>query len=108
MKTDGFITLFSVFGKSKNRFSISNIVQNETSLCIIMELNKYAEEIPKHLKAGNLTVDHQHRNVTSLMVLLGSIAAILMYFMMFGSRAYLSMSIKNYQRNKKWAVSSIR
>jgi hypothetical protein len=102
------LLLFPVFGKSKIRFSISNIVQNETSLCIITELNKYAEEIPKHLKAGNLTVDHQHRNVTSLMVLLCSIPAILMYFMIFGSRAYLPTSIKNHQRNKKWVVSSIR
>jgi uncharacterized membrane protein len=55
------------------------------------ELKRYAEEIAKHLEEGNLTVDHQHRNATSLMVLLGSMAAILMYFTILGSRAYLAI-----------------
>jgi hypothetical protein len=46
----------------------------------------------KTSERNDLTV--QHRSATSLMVLLGSIAAILMYLMILGSRAYLPMPMK--------------
>lgn len=39
-----------------------------------------------------LTGAQQHLSATSLMVLAGSIAAILMYLVMLGSRAYLAKS----------------
>jgi hypothetical protein len=48
--------------------------------------------IKKTSERNDLTV--QHRGAASLMVLLGSIAAILMYLMILGLRAYLPMPMK--------------
>jgi len=58
-----------------------------------LESNKHDKSI-KTFERNDLTVPHQHRNATSLMVLLGSIPAILMYLMILGSRAYLPMPMK--------------
>ena len=65
-----------------------------------MESNKHKKSINTSEK-NDLTVPHQHRNATSLMVLLGSIAAILMYLMILGSRAYLPMTMKELDVQRK-------
>jgi hypothetical protein len=62
----------------------------------------------KTSERSDLTVDHQHRNATSLMVLLGSIAAILMYLMILGSRAYLPMPMEELESERKRIVSQIK
>lgn len=69
---------------------------------------KQARGRNKTSERSDLTVDHQHRKATSLMVLLGSIAAILMYFMILGSRAYLPMPIEELEVERKRIVSQIK
>jgi hypothetical protein len=73
-----------------------------------LESNKHEEENIKTSERSDLTVDHQHRNATSLMVLLGSIAAILMYLMILGSRAYLPMPMEELESERKRIVSQIK
>lgn len=55
-----------------------------------MSLNFFPVEKPSGFFLLSLPVDHQHRNATSLMVLLGRVAAILIYLMILGSRANLT------------------
>jgi hypothetical protein len=62
----------------------------------------------KTSERSDLTVAHQHRSATSLMVLLGSIAAILMYLMILGSRAYLPMPMEELEVERKRIVSHIK
>jgi uncharacterized membrane protein len=57
-----------------------------------LESKKHEEEMTKTSERNDLTV--QHRGATSLMVLLGSIAAILIYLMILGLQAYLPMPMK--------------
>jgi hypothetical protein len=91
------ILSFFFSGKAKNVFT--NGVKNKARMNI--GINKQRGKNIKISKRNNLTVAQQHRSATSLMVLLGSIAAILMYLMILGSRAYLPMVIKELKLERK-------
>jgi uncharacterized membrane protein len=75
-------------GETKNLFRNGVQAKSRTNIGI----KKHEEEMTKTSERNDLTV--QHRGATSLMVLLGSIAAILMYLMILGLRAYLPMPMK--------------
>lgn len=91
-------------GKTKNL--LTNGVQNKARMNI--GIKQARGRNIKTSERSDLTVAHQHRSATSLMVLLGSIAAILMYLMILGSRAYLTMPMEELEVERKQIVSQIK